>query len=101
MDAHSRKTRHDNTLLQDYVVEETTGNNEMNKHKMWRLFYSTLNQVINEIHVRFSHQNTKLYAAVSAFQPENNNFLDVKMVQSFLDLVDRTSVEAGFDVAKT
>ena len=30
-DAHSRRTRRDNTLLQDYEVEETTGNNEMNK----------------------------------------------------------------------
>ena len=51
--------------------------------------------------MRFSHQNTKLYAAVIALQPENNNFLDVKMVQSLLDLVDRSSVEGEFDVAKT
>ena len=33
IDAHSRRTRRDNTLLQDYVVEETTGNNEMIKTK--------------------------------------------------------------------
>ena len=46
IDAHSRRTRHDNTLLQDYVVEEATGNNEMNKEEMQRLFYSTLDQVI-------------------------------------------------------
>ena len=41
---------------------------------MQRLFYSTLDQAINEIDFRFSHQNTKLYAAVSAFQLENSNF---------------------------
>ena len=69
--------------------------------EMWRLFYGTLDQVINKIEVPFSYQNTNLYAAVSAPQPKNSNFLDVKMVQLFLDLVDRTSVEAEFDVAKT
>ena len=37
----------------------------------------------------------------STFQPENSNFLDVKMVQPHLDLADCTSVEAEFDVAKT
>ena len=67
---------------------------------MRRLFYNTLNQAINEIDVRFSHQNTKLYAVVSVVQPENN-FLDVKTVLHLLDLVDRTSGEAEFDVAKT
>ena len=73
----------------------------MNKEEIRRLFYNTLDQVINKIDVRFSHQNTKLYADVSALQPENNNFSDVKMVQPLLDLVDRTSVEAEFDVTKT
>ena len=58
IDAHSRRTRRDNKLLQDYIVEETTRNNEINKDKMWRLFYCTLDQVINEIDVRFSHQST-------------------------------------------
>ena len=69
---------------------------------MRRLFYSTLDQVINEIDVRFSHQNTKLYAALSlsALQPENSNFLDVKIVQPLSDLVNRTNVEAEFAVAK-
>ena len=71
IDAHSRRTRRDNALLQDYVVEETTGNNEMNKDDMRRIFYSTLNQVNNDIDVRFSNQNTKLYAALQA---ENSNF---------------------------
>ena len=96
----SRQTRRDNTLLQNYVVE-TTGNNEMNKDEMRRFFYSTLDQVINEIDASFSHHNTKLYAAVSALQPENSNFLDVEIVQPFLDLLDRTSLEAEFDVAET
>ena len=76
IDAYSRRTRYDNTLQQDYIVEETTGNNEMNKHEMRRLSYSPLDQVIHKIKVRFSHQNTKLHAAVSALQPENINFLD-------------------------
>ena len=88
-------------MLQDYVVEETTANNEMNEDKTQRLFYSTLDQVINEIHVRFSHLNTKLYVAVSALQPKNSSFLDVKMAQLFLIVVDRTSMEAEFDDAKT
>ena len=83
IDAHSRRTRRDNTLLQDYVVEEITGNNAINMDEMQRLFYSTLDQVINEIDVRFSYQNTKLYAAVSAFQPGTTKFWDVKMVQLF------------------
>ena len=87
-------------MLQDYVVEETTGNDEINKEEMWRLFHSTLDQVINEIDVRFCHQNTKLYAAVSALLHEKSNFLVVKMVQPLLDLVDRTSVETQLDVAK-
>ena len=67
---------------------------------MRRLFYSTLDQVISEIDLLFSHQNTKLYAAVSALQLQNSNFLDVKMVQSLLDLVDSTTVKAEFDFAK-
>ena len=60
-----------------------------------------MDQVIKEIGVRFSHQNTKLNATFSALQPENSNFLDVKMVQPLLDSIDRTSLEAEFDVAKT
>ena len=80
IDAHSRRTRRDNVLLKDNVIEETTGNNKMNKDEMRRLFCSTLDQVINEIDACFIHQNTKLSAAVSALQPENSNFLDVKMV---------------------
>ena len=92
IDALSRRALRDNTLLQDYVVEEITGNNEMKKDEMQRLFYSTLNQVINEIDMRFSHQNTKLNAAVSALKFENINFLDLKMVQLLSDLVDRASV---------
>ena len=99
-DAHSRRTR-DDTLLQDYVAEETTENNEMKVDEMRRLIYSTLDQVINKIDGRFSHQSTKLYAAVSAHQLENSNFLAVKMVQTLLDLVDRTSLEVEMDVAKT
>ena len=51
--------------------------------------------------MRFGYQNTKLYTAVSALQPKNSNFLDEKMVQLLLDLVDRKSVVAEFDVAKT
>ena len=101
IDTHSRRTRLDNTLLQDYAVKETTGNNQINKEEMWRSFYSTLDQIIYEIDLRFFHQNTKLYAAVSALQPENSNLLDVKIVQSLLDLIDRTSMEAKFDVAET
>ena len=73
----------------------------MNKDEMRRLFYSTLNQVISEIDVRFSHQNTKLCIAISALQPDNSNFLDVKMMQPSLDLVARTSIEAEFDVAES
>ena len=63
---HLKKTRH----------------NGMNKDETRRLFYSTLDQVINEVDLRFSHQNTKLYPTVSALQPESSNFLDVKMVHS-------------------
>ena len=68
---------------------------------MRKLLYGILNQVINEIDMRFSDQNAKLYAAVSALQHENSNILDVKIVQPLLDLVDRTSMEVEFDVAKT
>ena len=60
-----------------------------------------MDQVINEIGVHFSYQNAKLYAAVSALQLENSNFLDVKMVQPLSNVVDRTSVEAKFALAKT
>ena len=101
IDAYSRRTRCNNALMQNYVVEETTGSNEMNKDEMRKLFHSTLHQIINQISLRFSHQNTKPYAAVSALQLENNYFLDVKMVQPVLDLVDRPSVETEFVVAKT
>ena len=38
IDAHSRRTRRDNTLVRDYVVEETTENNEMNKDEMRRFY---------------------------------------------------------------
>ena len=83
------------------MVEKTIGNNEIYKDKSQRLFFSILHQVINKIDVRSSHQNVKPYAAVSALQPENSNFLKVKMGQPLLDLLDGTSVEAEFDVAKT
>ena len=53
----------------------------MKKNEGRRLFYSTLDQVINEIDVRFSHQNAKQYAAVYALQPGNINFLNLKIVQ--------------------
>ena len=43
IDAHLRQTRRGNILLQDYVVEETTDNNEVNKNEMRRILYSTLN----------------------------------------------------------
>ena len=33
--AHSRQTSHNITLVQNYVVKETTGNNELNKDKIW------------------------------------------------------------------
>ena len=52
IDAHSRQTQRDNTLLQHYVVKETTGNNEINKDEMRKLLYSTSDQVINKIDVR-------------------------------------------------
>ena len=64
IDTHSRRIRRDNTLLQNYVVEETTGNNEMNKDEIQRLFSRTSNQLINKMEMRFSHQNTKIYTAV-------------------------------------
>ena len=83
------------------MVEEKTGNNEINKDKSPRPSSSVLHQVINKIDVRSSHQNVKPYADVSALQPENSNFLKVKMGQPLLDLLDCTSVEAEFDVAKT
>ena len=75
----------------------------MNKDEMRRLSYITLDQIINEIDVRFSHQNTKLYAAVTALQPKHSKVLDVKIgfLLCLLDSVDRTSVEAEFDVVKT
>ena len=73
----------------------------MNKDEMQRLFYSTLDHVINEIDARYNHQNTKLFAAVSALQPENSNFLNVKVVEPLSDFVDSTNVETEFDVAKT
>ena len=53
-------------------------NNEINKDQMRRLFCVTLDEVINKKDVRFSHQNTKLYAAVSTLQPENINFFGCK-----------------------
>ena len=51
--------------------------------------------------MRFSHLNTKLYAAVSTLQFEDFNFLDVKIVQPLLDLVDGTNMEVEFDVSNT
>ena len=86
-------------MLQDYV-EGTTRAIETNEDEMQRLFYNTLDQVINEIDEHFSHKNTELYAAISALQLENSNFLDVKVVQPLLDLVECASIEAEFDVAK-
>ena len=47
----------------NYLCRFFPGLNEM------RRFCSLFDQVINEINVRLSHQNTKLYAAVSALQP--------------------------------
>ena len=83
------------------VVEGTTRAIETNEDETQRFFYSTLDQVINEIDAHFSHKNIELYAAVSALQLENSNFLDVKVVQPLLDLVECASVEAEFHVAKT
>ena len=53
----------------------------MKKDERRRLFYITLDQVISEIDVRFSNQNTKLYSALFVLQTENSEFFDVKMMQ--------------------
>ena len=67
---------------------------------MGRLFYGTLNHVVNKINLRFSQRNLKLYSAISAPQHENRNSLDVKIVTYSLDLAKCPTVEADFDVAE-
>ena len=76
IDALQRRIRPANALLQNYVVEETAGNNETNKYEMWRMFYSTLDHVVNEINFPFSQRNSKLCCYLCALT-ENINLLDV------------------------
>jgi len=101
-DAHlrSRRNRRVNTLLADYVIEEATGNIDVNEEEMRRLFYSLLDHVVSKMDVRFNERNSRLFTAVAALQPEHSNFLNAKLVQPILDLAKCTIVESEFIVAK-
>ena len=57
IDAPSKRIRRADALLQNYVVEETTGNNEINEHEMRRSFCSTSDHVVNEMNCCFSQRN--------------------------------------------
>ena len=53
IEAVSRRKRRADELLQDRVVVETKGNNQINKQETGRLFYSSLDYDFNEIKLRF------------------------------------------------
>ena len=81
-----------NSLLQNYAVEDITVNDDTKKDGTPRLLFSTLYHGVCEKNLRFSQPNSKLYAAVCVLQPENWNFLDIKMMRYLLDLAKCTTV---------
>ncbi|KAA0701554.1 hypothetical protein E1301_Tti023537 [Triplophysa tibetana] len=89
-----------NNNLTEYVVEETTGANIIDKVELRRLYFSALDHILGEIELRFSERNSKFAAALAALDPENETFLDVKSIKPIMDLTNSTIVETECIVAK-
>ncbi|KAK9967816.1 hypothetical protein ABG768_002182 [Culter alburnus] len=96
----AKRRRQVNKNLTEYVVEETTGANIIDKVELRRLYFSALDHILGEIEVRFSERNSKFAAALAALDPENETFLDVKSIKPIMDLTNSTIVETECIVAK-
>ncbi|CAM4655053.1 unnamed protein product [Leuciscus chuanchicus] len=96
----AKRRRQVNKNLSEYVVEETTGANIIDKVELRRLYFSALDHILGEIEVRFSERNSKFAAALAGLDPENETFLDVKSIKAIMDLTNSTIVETECIVAK-
>ncbi|CAM4556543.1 unnamed protein product [Leuciscus chuanchicus] len=99
----SKRRRVMNRNLEEYVLEESVGQNDTNnddKSELKRLFFSAIDAVLGEMDVRFSERNGKLISALEALDPENKSFLDVKKLKHIMDLAGMEIVESEFCVAR-
>lgn len=99
----SKRRRVMNRNLEEYILEESVGQNDTNnddKSELKRLFFSAINAVLGEMDVRFSERNGKLISALEALDPENKSFLDVKKLKHIMDLAGMEIVESEFCVAR-
>ncbi len=64
-----------------------------------QLFYSITDSILCEMAVRFSERDGKCMAALDAFDPASENFLDADRVKPLLDSTNTEMVEAQFTVA--
>ncbi|XP_073730590.1 uncharacterized protein [Misgurnus anguillicaudatus] len=87
--------------MDDYFVEETTGQRENDMEtELKRLYYSTVDSVVGEMDQRFGERKSHLYRALNALDPKSDLFLDPKTVKHIMDLTQSPIVDAEFEVAK-
>ncbi|KAI7812918.1 hypothetical protein IRJ41_012057 [Triplophysa rosa] len=96
-----KRKRTANKTMFDYLVEETTGQRDYDiETELKRLYYSTVDSVIEEMDKRFGERNTHLYHALATIDPESESFLDPETVKHIIDLTQSPIVKAEFEVAK-
>ncbi|KAI2645227.1 Zinc finger MYM-type protein 1 [Labeo rohita] len=96
-----KRRRTGNKNMDDYLVEETTGQREDDvETELKRLYYSTVDSVVGEMDQRFSEQNSHLYRALAVLDPESDLFLDPETVKCIMDLTQSPICYAEFEVAK-
>ncbi|KAL1268635.1 hypothetical protein QQF64_033998 [Cirrhinus molitorella] len=98
----SKRRRTLNKNMDDYLVEETTGQREDDvKTELKRLYYSTIDSVAGEMDQRFSERNSHLYRALTVLDPDSDSFLDPETVKHIMELTQSPICDAEFEVAKT
>lgn len=97
----NKRRRTMNRNLEQYVVEESVGQNDTNnKTELKRLYFGAIDTVLGEMEVRFSERNGKLITALAALDPEDESFLDATKVKPILDLAGVEMVQSEYCVAR-
>lgn len=92
-----KRRRTGNTNINDYLVEEMTGQRENDiETELKRLYYRAADSVVGEINQRFGEQNSHLFRALAALDPESDSFLDPETVKHIMDLTQSPIVDAEF-----
>lgn len=79
-----KRRRMGNKNMDDYLVEETTGQREDDvETELKRLYYSIADSVVGEMD-QISEQNSHLYRALAVLDPESDLFLDPETVKCIM-----------------